>query len=90
MLVVQSNLSGTYRALKRYEAALHMRRDVYSGRLRLYGEEHEETISQLTTTRCPLRSKALRRSQVAAAQYDPVARRVLGENDELTIMMRMT
>ena len=48
-----------------------MQRDVYSGRLKLNGEEHEETLRAANNyAEVPSRSTTLRRSQVAAAQND--------------------
>ena len=44
MLVVQTNLATTYGEVGRREEALQLERDVYSGRLRLNGEEHENTL----------------------------------------------
>ena len=44
ILAVRSNLACTYRALGRLEEANRILGDVYSGNLRLHGEEHESTI----------------------------------------------
>ena len=44
LLDVQCNLAITYEALGRFEAALRLKQDVYSGRLRLNGEEHRLTL----------------------------------------------
>jgi len=44
VLIAQGNLAATYVALGRLEEALRMLRDVYSGRLKLSGEEHSETV----------------------------------------------
>ena len=44
VLGVQNNLAVTYEDLGRVDEALSMRQDVYSGRLKLNGEEHKETI----------------------------------------------
>ena len=44
ILVSQGNLAAVYQSLGRYEQALQMKRDVYSGRLKLNGEEHGSTI----------------------------------------------
>ena len=89
MLVVQHNLARTYQSLGREEEALQMRRDVYSGRLKLNGEEHKSTIraalnyaSSLTRLQCFEEAKTLLR------QTMPVARRVIGENNDLTLRMR--
>jgi hypothetical protein len=44
LLVTQTNLAMTYQALGRDEEALSMERDVYSGSLRLHGEEHVDAL----------------------------------------------
>jgi len=42
---MQSNLASTYARLGQIREALQMQRDVYSGYLEFYGEEHEATIT---------------------------------------------
>ena len=66
-----------------------MRRDVYSGRLKFYGEEHGKTIlaannyaASLTVLQRFEEGKALLRKAI------PVARRVLGEGDRLTLKIK--
>ena len=44
MLVVQTNLACTYHRLGRLEEALRIQRDVYSGYLKLFGEESHKTL----------------------------------------------
>ena len=44
ILVTQGNLALTYAALGHLEKALSMERDVYSGFLKLHGEEDERTL----------------------------------------------
>ena len=44
ILRVQGNLAVTYASLERLTEALHTRRDVYSGQLKLNGEENSQTI----------------------------------------------
>ena len=67
-----------------------MRRNVYSGVLRLYGEEHEVTLLEAYNYADELvaldhyeEAKALLRKMM------PVARRVFGEGNEITFKMRM-
>ena len=63
-----------------------MRRDVYSGYLKLYGEEHEETLQ-----RQQLREHLLRQRFEEAKQLmrkNDAGARVLGESNELTLRMR--
>ncbi len=90
-LIVQSNLATTYDDLGRSEAALRLRREVYSGILKLYGEEHEVSLRESITHSTNLivlghfeEAKSLLRKVM------PVARRVLGENASLTLVMRWT
>ena len=66
-----------------------MQRDVYSGYLRLKGEEDEDTLREANNYAASLLNlqryteiKSLLRTLI------PVARRVLGENNEFTIRMR--
>ena len=91
LLVARGNLAGTYRNLGRIEEALQMRRDVYFGLLRLYGEEHGETLREagnyanlLNQVKCFEEVKALLRKTL------PVARRVLSESNKLTLKIRST
>ena len=44
MLMTQTCLANSHARLGRYEQAANMLRDVYSGNVRLNGEEHEETL----------------------------------------------
>ncbi|CAH0372092.1 unnamed protein product [Pelagomonas calceolata] len=89
ILAVQGNLANTYQALKRHEEALRMRRDVYSGYLKLHGEENEHTlISASNYAASVLRVKRLEEAKSVLRKTMPVARRVLGENDETTLRMR--
>ena len=69
--------------------AVNTFRDVYSGRLRLNGEEHEKSLiaaNNYAHTLLELRrfeeAKALLRKTI------PVARRILGESDTLKLTMR--
>jgi hypothetical protein len=89
ILVSMNNIACTYHMLGRDEEALSMRRDVYSGHLKLHGEEDEDTLvaanNYADTLRCLRRfeeAKSLLRKTM------PVARRVLSENQELTLRMR--
>ncbi len=88
VLVTQSNLATTYKELGRHEEAISMRRDVYSGFLKLHGEEHPRTLlaannyaSSHNDLQRFVEAKSLLRRTV------PVARRALGENDKLTLTM---
>ncbi len=89
ILVVQSNLANTYASLGRIEESLLLKRDGYSATLKLYGEEHLETLREAnnyTNSLCRLEryaeAKALLRKTM------PVAQRVLGESHDVTLKMR--
>ena len=89
MLVVLNNLARTYEELGRLEEALSMRREVYSGFLKLHGKEDERTLQTANNYATSLRglqrfkeAKALIRKQM------PVARRVLGEGHRVTLKTR--
>ena len=80
----------TYQALGRTEEALRLKRDVYSGSLKLHGEEHADTLRAANNYAGTLRD--LRRFEEAKAllrKTIPVAQRVLGSN-EITLKMRWT
>jgi hypothetical protein len=75
--------------LERDEEALSLRRDVYSGRLKLHGEEYKETIRAANNYAHSLCS--LKRFEEAKSLFRktmPAAQRVLGDNDRLTLKMR--
>ena len=89
ILDTQSNLAMTYQRLGRLESALQMKRDVYSGFLKLHGEEHQKTIlaaNNYSTSLIDLQHseevKSLMRKTI------PVAQRVLGESHNLTLRMK--
>ena len=88
-LSVQSNLANTYAALGQTDKAMRIERDLYSRLLKLYGEEDEETILAAINYAVSLvnlgrfvETKSLLRRTL------PVARRVLGQDDHLTLRMR--
>ena len=86
ILVAQSNLARTYQLLGQPEEALHVKRDVYFGYLKLKGEEHYETLREANNLAATLGS--LERFVEAKSLFRkimPVARRVLGDGHELTL-----
>ena len=90
ILVVQSNLASTYAALGRLEAALRLKRDVYSGRLKLNGEEHGDTLIAANNYAVSLRDvQRFEEARSLLRKTMPVARRVLGNNKETTLTMRL-
>ena len=89
MLAVQNNLANTYLKLGRLESALQMKRDVYSGHLKLHGEEHLHTIfSANNYADCLVIVGLFEEARIFLRKVLPVARRVFGENGEITLRMR--
>ena len=89
ILIVQGNLASTYQLLGRLEEALRLKRDVYSGRMKLQGEDCYETL--LTANNYSTSLLALERYQEAktlSRRTVPVARRVHGESHDLTLSLR--
>ena len=63
-----------------------MRRDVYSGRLKLLGEEHGQTISAAHNYANSLMSlQRFEEGKSLMRKWMPVAQRVLGASHELTL-----
>merc|ERR1711990_171892 len=80
ILVVTSNLAGIYRSLGRPGDCLRMRRDVYTGRLKLNGEEHPQTLQAANNyALCLLDLQSFKESRKLLRMTLPVARRVLRE-----------
>ena len=88
LLIVKTNLSNSYSKMGRLEQALQMDRDVYNGRAKLYGEEHEDTLRAANNYAMSL--KGLQRFEEARSllrKKMPIARRALGESDNTTLRM---
>jgi hypothetical protein len=89
ILLVQTCLANSHARLGRYEQASKMLRDVYSGRVRLNGEEHEETLRAAYNYSLSLGGhERYQEAKTLLLKTIPVARRVLGECDRLTLKMR--
>ena len=88
LLLAQSNLANTYQRLGRLDEALSIRQDAYFGTLRLEGEESRNTFLEANNyaadLRCLERFEEVKR---LLRKLRPVARRVLGDNDRLTLKM---
>ena len=89
ILTAQGNLANSYSVLGREEEALRIRRDVYSGTLKLYGEEHRESLvdafnyaTSLVQLKRYEEAKSLLRESIS------VARRVGRDDSEVSIRMR--
>merc|ERR1712138_181864 len=89
MLIAQSNLANTYQRLGRLDEALSMFRDVYSGRLKLQGEESYEALHDANNYAASLLDlQRFKEVKSLLRKVMPVARRVLGENHQTTLRMR--
>ena len=89
MLFQQSNLAVTYDNLGRHHESLRMSQVVYSGRLKLLGEEHAQTLQAANNYALSLgRLERFEEIKALLRKTIPVARRVLGGNDRLTFQMR--
>jgi hypothetical protein len=89
LLNTQGNLACAYEKLGRVEESLRMRQDVYSGRLELSGEEHVETFgAALNYATSLLNLERFEEAKSLTRRFMPVARRVLGDNNDTTLKMR--
>ena len=89
VLVAQSNLANTYYKLGRLEEALPLRRDVYSGTLKLHGEEGYDTLAEAINYSSLLISlRRYEETKLLMRRMLPVARRVLGESHDFTLKLR--
>ena len=89
ILVVQSSLAITYSDLGRLEESLRMKREVYSGRLKLFGEEHADALQAANNYATSLyRLQRFEEAKSVMRKMTPVARRALGDSHALTLMMR--
>ena len=77
-----------YRKLDR-NAPFSLRRDVYLGCLKFYGEEHKQSIVEACSYASSLSSlKRFEEARAILRKAIPVARRILGDDYALTIGMR--
>ena len=66
-----------------------MREEVYSACLKLYGEEEEDTLIEANNyANCLLHLRRFEAAKKLLRKTIPVARRVLGEGNRLTLKMR--
>jgi hypothetical protein len=89
VLVAQGNLANTYGRLGQKEKALRMRRDVYSGTLKLHGEQNINCLSDAFNYAVDLiDAKRFEEARSLLRKTIPVARRALGDPHDLTLSMR--
>jgi hypothetical protein len=86
ILAVQNNLASTYQSLGRIEEAVSVKRDVYLGRLKLNGEEHEGTLRAAFNYVNSLEDlKRVEEAKTLLRKMIPVARRVLGNSHPISL-----
>ena len=88
ILDLQNNLSTAYLELGRHEDAVRVQRDLYLGCVRLYGEDHEQTLNIASDYAASLRRQHQAEARSLMRKTMPVARRVLGESKDTTLLMR--
>jgi tetratricopeptide (TPR) repeat protein len=89
IFIAHTNLAMTYSSLGRFEEALQMERDIYSGRVKLHGDEHLLTLQAANNYASSIiglkrfeEAKSLLRKTIL------VARRVLGDGNDVTLSLR--
>ena len=88
LFAVQSNLASTYKIIGRAEEALDMYRGVYSGILKLRGEEHDETLRAANNYALSLADlQRFKEAKSLMRKTMPVVRRVRGVDNFLTLLM---
>ena len=90
ILVIQGNLANSYEKLGRREEALRKRRDVYSGRSKLNGEEHAKTLLAANNYASSLQGLSrFEEAKTLLRRTLPAAQRALDESHGITLRMRM-
>ena len=88
-LIAQGNLALTYARCGRRPEALRLRQEVYSGRVKLDGEEHESTLRAANNYASSLLDlRRFKEAKTLLHKTMPVARRVLGESHHVTLTTR--
>jgi tetratricopeptide (TPR) repeat protein len=88
MLAAGSNLANSHDALGRHEEAVNLYREVYSGRLKIHGEDHFDTLREANNYASSLNQhRRFGEAKALLRKTTPVARRVLGASHILTLRM---
>ena len=89
LLVAAGNLANSYQALGRCEEALRLRQEVYSGHLKLNGEEYYETLREANNYASSLIDlQRFKEARSLMRKTIPMTRRVLEKHDDLVLRMR--
>ena len=87
---MQGNLATAYDKCGRLESALQMKRDVYYGTLKILGEKHQQTLIAACNYAVTLKDlNRFKEAERVLRKMVPVARRVRGEGDVITLKMRL-
>jgi hypothetical protein len=90
ILSIQSNLANTIWALGRQEQGLKLEHDVYYGYLKLNGEEDGDTFAAANNYAISLtKLKRFEEAKALLRKTMPLARRILRDSHELTLLIRM-
>ena len=88
--MAQGNLANTYLALGRSEEALHLRREVYSERLKLNGEESDRTLRAANNLAVSLvELERFDEAKSVLRKTIPMAQRILGLGDQITRTLKI-
>jgi len=89
LLIAAGNLANSYQALGRCEEALRLRQEVYSGHLKLNGEEYYETLREANNYASSLIDlQRFKEARSLMRKTIHVTRRVLGKHDDLALRLR--
>ena len=89
ILAVQSNIANSYEFVGRLEEALPIKRDVYFGYVKLFGNQDRTTLVEANNYGLSLcKLGRVEEAKSWLRKMIPVARRVLDEADEVTLNMR--
>ena len=89
ILITKGNMACAYRELGRFDEANVLRQEVYSGTLKINGAEHYDTLREAFNYATSLeRQDRLEEAMSLLRKTAPVARRVLGEDHDLTLSLR--
>ena len=89
ILALQSILASTYQMVGRINDAMRLRQEVFSETLKLFGEEHSETLIEANNYVCLLiELNRFEEVKLLLRKPMPLAQRVFGDSHELTLRMR--
>ena len=88
ILVVRTNLANMYSTFGRHEQAMRMRKDAYSGYLRLYGEHINTCLVAKNYAMSLLDLQRYGEAKSVLSKTIPVVQRIRGRNDAKTLKMR--